>query len=191
MIGVAGAERASGRAVAAALAAAGHEVGRPGPDCSVLVDAATAPETFTDQVREDVLPALLGLAEESGARVVLLSSALVYADGGEEWVEASDPVVDPASAHRALPELEVALFGSGARFLVLRMGVLGDGAPEPGEAWIPVLDPGDLGGWVAAAVARDLSGVYDAVSRCVRGRADRSRRVSGAALVSITGVAPA
>jgi hypothetical protein len=79
------------------------------------------------------------------------------------------------------------VFSSGARFLVLRMGVIADAPGAPGDAWVPLLAPADLGAWVARAVALDLNGVYDAVTHCVRGAADASRRVSGAALAAATG----
>jgi hypothetical protein len=186
-IGLAGDEDPAGRAVAAALRAGGHDVGPPAPDRAVLIDAASAPATPADPVREDVLPGLLELAERSGARVVLLSSVLVYAGAGEDWIEAAEPVIDPAPAHAALPGLELAVFASGARFLVLRMGILDTGAPGTGAAWIPLLRPADLGAWVAVAVACDLNGVYDAVSLCVRGAGNVSRRVSGEALAAVSG----
>jgi hypothetical protein len=187
LIGLADEESTAGGAITVALRADGHEVGPPAPDSEVLVDAATAPATAAEPVREDVLPSVLELAERSGARVVLLSSVLVYAGAGEEWIEAAEPVIDPAPAHAALPGLELSVFASGARFLVLRMGILGTADPHPGAAWVPVLRPADLGGWVAAAVARNLNGVYDAVSVCVRGAGDASRRVSGEALAAVSG----
>jgi len=96
-------------------------------------------------------------------------------------------VIGPAPEHAALPGLELSIFASGARFLVLRMGVLGEEPAGPGGVWVPLLRPADLGGWVAAGVARNLNGVYDAVSVCVRGAGDVSRRVSGEALAAVSG----
>lgn len=186
-VGLAGEDGPAGRAIAGALRADGHDVGPPAPDRDVLIDAASAPPGPADPVREDVLPALLALAERSGARVVVLSSVLVYADAGADWIEAAEPAIGPAPGHAALPGLELSVFASGARFLVLRMGILTAGTPPPGAAWIPLLRPADLGAWVAAAVARDLNGVYDAVSVCVRGEAAASRRVSGDALAAVSG----
>lgn len=186
-IGLVGRERSAGSAVADALSADGHDVGTPDRKSAVLLDAASAPQGPDDRVDESVLPELLDLAERTGARVVLLSSVLVYAGAGEGWIEAAEPVIDPAPAHAALPGLELSVFASGARFLVLRMGILRAEPPAPGGVWVPMLRPADLGGWVAKAVDRNLNGVYDAVSLSVRGAGDVSRRVSGEALAAMTG----
>jgi hypothetical protein len=52
---------------------------------------------------------------------------------------------------------------------------------------VPVLDPDDLGLWVATAIELDLNGVYDAVTRVVLGTSGRSRRVTGEQLRRVLG----
>src|SRR5690349_3317351 len=188
---VGGTERPVGAAVAAALTRAGHEVGDRDPE--VVVDAATAPELPGGAADLAAGEALLARAARASARVVLLSSVLVYDDAGEEEIEAAEPSVSDGP----LPDAELAVFSSAARFCVLRAGIpLGAGcaaaaclgAPGESRAWIPLADPADLARWVLVAVEQDLGGVWDAVSDLVRcgelgGRpplGDASRRVTGA-----------
>lgn len=160
-------------AIAASLRAGGHELADdPAGAFDVLVTAGAAE---------------IAAADAAGARLVFLSSVLVYGDGGEEEIDAAEPLIDPLPEHEALLEAEGAVFGSGVRFLVLRLGLPREAAGPAGPDWVPVLDPEDLGRWVATAVAHDLNGVYDAVSELVRGAAGASRRVTGAALRAVAG----
>lgn len=198
---VGGTERPMGTAVAAALAVAGHDVEGAGPP-DVIVDAATAPELPAGPTDLAAGAALVERAASAGARVVLLSSVLVYGDAGEEEIEAAEPSVTDGP----LLDAELAVFASAARFLVLRTGIplgrataaaacLGEPDPAGSRAWIPLVDPDDLAAWVVTAVAHDLHGVYDAVSDLARcgelgGRpplGDASRRVTGAQLAGVAG----
>jgi hypothetical protein len=200
-IDVDGTRRPAGAAVAAALAAAGHEVGE-GARPDVVVDAVTAPELPGDATDLAAGAELLERASRAGARVILLSSVLVYGDGGDEEIEAAEPSV----AEGPLLDAELAVFASAARFLVLRAGLLlGPGTaaaaclgePDPGglRAWLPLLSPEDLATWAVTAVAHDLHGVYDAVSDVVRcgelgarpPLGDASRRVTGTQLAGVAG----
>jgi nucleoside-diphosphate-sugar epimerase len=162
-IGIAGTETAGGRAVVAALRHRGHTVAENPGGCAVIVDCATAPTAPGEPFDFDALPALLRAAEEVGSLLVFASSALVYGDGGDDWLEAPEPVLDAGSPLAPLLDLELEVFSSGVRFLVLRQGVL-FGAGTPGavavlagrarltDAWVPLLHPDDLAACVVRAV---------------------------------------
>jgi nucleoside-diphosphate-sugar epimerase len=179
-IGIGGADRPGGRAVAAALRARGHDVADDPAGCAVVVDCATAPTAPGEPVRFDALGPLLSAAEDAGALLVFASSALVYGDGADEWLEAPEPLLDAGSPLAPLLDLELEVFSSGVRFLVLRQGILlAPGTPGTAallgararltDAWVPLLHPDDLGALVVRAVEEDLHGVWDAVSDVVRG----------------------
>jgi hypothetical protein len=175
---VLGRETPFGAAIVAALEAAGDvlvpEHGRP----SWVVDAsATEDPTAPDRAIE--------LAEAADARLLFLSSVEVYGNGGDEEISAYEPLIDPEPGREGLLDAEEAVFASGVRFLVLRAGL--PAASGAGGAWVPVLDPDDLGRWVAAAIGFDLNGVYDAVTRVVLGTSGRSRRVTGEQLRRVLG----
>ena len=156
-----------GRAVAAQLLARGPEVVDDGYD--VVIDVGEA--------------RLLGAAEQTGARYLLASTTLIYGDGGEEEIEAAEPIIDPAPSLEAAVDAELEVFSSGVRFLVLRQGILfgprseaarelvdvvAAGAMPAAPAWLPLLHPDDFAQIAVRALERDLNGLYDAVSDTVR-----------------------
>lgn len=157
--------------------------------CDAVVHAAVrgpaARDRHADRLRREGTAALLRAAERSGAGVLVPSLVVLYADGGEETLDAADPVIAPGPAVDGAQEAELATFGSRTRFLVLRQGILfgagtgpacellalaqrgglplGRGAPT----WVTLLDPDDFAEIAVAALERDLNGVYDAVSAAV------------------------
>lgn len=180
---------------ARALAAAGAELavgdvldpacGAAAAGCDAVVHAATAIGDWqrNDRLRREGTRNLLAGAERARASFLLPSSVLLYGEGGDEWQEAADPVLDPAPHLRSMLDAELATFSSGARFLILRQGILF--GPESGAAralldavtvgempadpaWAPLLHPEDFAQLAAAALERDLNGMYDAVSDNVR-----------------------
>jgi nucleoside-diphosphate-sugar epimerase len=180
-VGLGGADGPAGRAAARALRARGHVVADEPHGCAVVVDCASAPTAPGEPGRPEAGMRLLRAAEETGAAAFVLgSSTLVYGDGGDEWLEAAEPLLDPAPEAAGLLELELEIFASGLRFLVLRQGIL-FGPDTPGaeavlsgrarltDAWVPLLHPADLGAWVLRGVEDGLHGVFDAVSDVVRG----------------------
>ncbi len=187
-------------AAAGDLAASGAEVvagdvldrdaaGRAAEGCDHIVHAAVrgpaVGDEQADRLRRDGTAALLTAAERAGAAIVLPSLVALYADGGEEPIEAADPVIASGPGVDAVQEAELATFGSGARFLILRQGVLfaaGTGAAHDllgrvaagtfpvvadRPVWLPLLHPDDFAEMATTALERDLNGVYDTVSDTV------------------------
>ncbi len=157
--------------------------------CEVIVHAAlrgpAAEDAGADRLRREGTAVLLAAAERAGAAILLPSLVALYADGGQEPIEAADPVMAAGPALAAPQEAELATFGSGARFLILRQGVLfgaGTGAADDllervaasafpvvagPPVWLPLLHPGDFAEMATTALERDLNGVYDTVSDAV------------------------
>jgi hypothetical protein len=176
---VLGGETTFGDGIIRALEASDHVLvpahGRP----SWVVDAS-AP------IDSGVPERAVALAEAADARLLFISSVEVYGNGGDVEISAYEPLIDPEPGLEHLLDAEEAVFASGVRFLVLRAGI--EAASGAGGAWVPVLDPDDLGDWVVTAIEHDLNGVYDAVTRVVLGTSGRSRKVTGAQLRAVLGV---
>jgi nucleoside-diphosphate-sugar epimerase len=149
----------------AALAARGHELVDEGYDVVVDLDG----------------PRSLAAAERAGARYLLASTVLIYGDGGEEAIEAAEPVIDPVPALEPAVDAELSVFSSRVRFLVLRCGIpfgaraarsfldaVAAGDMPAAPAWLPLLHPDDFAHIAVRALERDLNGLYDAVSDTVR-----------------------
>jgi hypothetical protein len=155
----------AGPELPAQLSARGHEVVEHGYD--VVIDVAQ--------------PASLAAAERAGARYLLGSTTLIYGDGGDEEIEAAEPIIDPVPALEPAVHAELSVFSSGVRFLVLRRGIdfgresarrfldaVAAGAMPAAPAWLPLLHPADFAQIAVLALERDLNGLYDAVSDTVR-----------------------
>jgi nucleoside-diphosphate-sugar epimerase len=155
------------RVLTTQLLARGHEVVDHGYD--VVIDTGEA--------------RLLGDAERAGARYLFASTTLIYGDGGEEEIEAAEPIIDPAPSLDSAVDAELEVFSSGVRFLVLRQGIpfgadsaaarellaaVAAGAMPAAPAWLPLLHPDDFAHIATRALEQDLNGLYDAVSDTVR-----------------------
>jgi hypothetical protein len=175
---VLGGETTFGDGIVRALEASDHVLVPPHGRPSWVVDASAAIDPGAPE-------RAVALAEAADARLLFLSSVEVYGNGGNAEISAYEPLIDPEPGREHLLDAEEAVFASGVRFLVLRAGV--DAASGAGGAWVPVLDPDDLGLWVATAIELDLNGVYDAVTRVVLGTSGRSRRVTGEQLRRVLG----
>jgi nucleoside-diphosphate-sugar epimerase len=171
--------------LAAALTARGHELVDDGYDVVVDLDG----------------PRSLHAAERAGARYLLASTTLIYGDGGEEEIEAAEPIIDPAPALEPAVDAELSVFSSGVRFLVLRCAIpfsaqaarpfldaVAAGNMPAAPAWLSLLHPDDFAHIAVRALERDLNGLYDAVSDTVRlaDLVDETERRLGTA----TGVRP-
>jgi nucleoside-diphosphate-sugar epimerase len=155
----------AGPELPAQLLARGHEVVQDGYD--VVVDVGE--------------PSSLAAAERAGARYLLASTTLIYGDGGDEEIEAAEPIIDPVPALEPAVDAELSVFSSGVRFLVLRRGIdfgregarrfldaVAAGRMPAAPAWLPLLHPADFAEMAVRALERDLNGLYDAVSDTVR-----------------------
>lgn len=172
--------------------------------CDAVIHAAVRGPDGRDEegarLRRQGTASLLRAAERAGASVLVPSLVALYAGGGDEELDAADPVIAPGPAVDAAQEAELATFGSRARFLVLRQGVLfGPGTGSADEllgrlrsadfpvvadapVWLPLLHPEDFAEMAVACLERDFNGVYDAVSQAVEAPrlARAAARASGA-----------
>lgn len=117
-------------------------------------------------------------AARAGARLVLCSSVLIYADGGDGELMANDPELDPPAALAPLAEAELEAFGSRAEVIVLRLGIsLASGASHAvtlaaalsdpasrSDVHVPLLDRETLADAIAAVAPSALHGGWDVVS---------------------------
>jgi len=121
-------------------------------------------------------------AASVGARFVLCSTVLLYADGGEAELMANDPELDAAPQLQALADAELELFGSAAEFLLLRLGVIleagGTAAeslrsglaagtllnPDGDGRFVPLLDRATLAHALVSVAPSDLHGGWDLVA---------------------------
>lgn len=128
------------------------------------------------------LETLAAHAAGAGARMILCSSVLLYADCGGEEIAANDPELAPPEELRGLAAAELDLFGSSAEVMLLRLGVilapgnaacreLSDGlsmgtlrAPADRESFVPLLDRRTLAGALARVSAGGLHGAWDLVT---------------------------
>jgi nucleoside-diphosphate-sugar epimerase len=140
-----------------------------------------------DRLGTDGVRMVVDAAREAGVRrVVQESVSLLYADGGDDWIDESSPlgitrVTEPAS----VAEAHVQEYACDSRVgVVLRFGaVLGDeatthwmlGSPRRGrllalgspESWAHLVHTDDLGGAVLAALSAP-TGVYNVGAEPVR-----------------------
>ncbi|MEI7890292.1 MAG: hypothetical protein WCI34_08270 [Actinomycetes bacterium] len=121
-------------------------------------------------------------AARAGARFVLYSTVLLYADGGETELMANDPELDAAPQLQALADAELELFGSSAEILLLRLGLIlepGGTAseslrvgltarsllnPEGEGRFVPLLDRATLAHALVSVAPSDLHGGWDLVA---------------------------
>jgi nucleoside-diphosphate-sugar epimerase len=183
------APRAAGLAALGVELAAG-DVLEPGIEglaagCDAVVHAASAIGDWerNDRIRRDGTRHLLAAAERARASFLFAGVALIYGDGGEEEIEAAEPIIAPTPRLESAVDAELAIFASGVRFLVLRQGILfgpesggaqalldavAAGSVPAAPAWLPLLHPADFANLAVRALERDLNGLYDAVSDTVR-----------------------
>jgi nucleoside-diphosphate-sugar epimerase len=153
--------------------------------CGVVIHAATAIGDWerNDRIRREGTRHLLAAAERARASFLLAGVALIYGDGGDEEIEAAEPIIAPAPRLESAVDAELEVFSSGVRFLILRQGILfgpesgsarslleavAAGAMPAAPAWLALLHPDDLARLAVRALERDLNGLYDAVSDTVR-----------------------
>ena len=142
-----------------------------------------------DRIRARGSRLVVEAARAAGVRLLVQESvSLVYADGGEEWIDESSPVVvNRAAEPMALAEAHAQEFAGRSRdSVVLRLGgIVGDdeytrwrlararsGQPigvGPPDAWAHVLHAEDVGSAVLAALAAP-SGIYNVGAEPVRRR---------------------
>lgn len=152
-----------------------------------------------DRIRSEGSRLVAEAARRAGVRTLLQESvSLVYADGGDEWIDETSPVlVTRAVEPVALAEARAQDFASGScrTGVVLRLGsVVGDddftrwrlararagqpigvGAPD---SWVHVVHPEDVGGAVLAALGTP-SGIYNVGAEPVR-RRELAQTLAGA-----------
>jgi len=153
--------------------------------CGVVIHAATAISDWerNDRIRREGTRHLLAAAERARASFLFAGIALIYGDGGEEEIEAAEPIIAPAPRLESAVDAELEVFSSGVRFLILRQGILfgpesgsahvlldavAAGAMPAAPAWLALLHPDDFARLAVRALERDLNGLYDAVSDTVR-----------------------
>ena len=142
-----------------------------------------------DRIRAEGSRLVAEAARAAGVRrLVQESASVVYADGGERWIDESSPVlVNRAAEPMALAETHAQNFvGSGRESVVLRLGgIVGDddytrwrlararsGQPigvGPPDGWMHVVHAEDVGSAVLAALNAP-SGVYNVGAEPVRRR---------------------
>lgn len=142
-----------------------------------------------DRIRAEGSRLVAEAAQAAGVRrVVQESTSLVYADGGDDWIDESSPVmVNRATEPMALAEAHAQSFAGRSRdSVVLRLGgIVGDdeytrwrlararsGQPigvGPPEAWAHVVHADDVGSAVLAALDAP-SGIYNVGAEPVRRR---------------------
>ncbi len=142
-----------------------------------------------DRIRAEGSRLVAEAARAAGVRrLVQESVSLVYADGGDDWIDESSPVVvNRAAEPMALAEAHAQEFAGCSRdSVVLRLGgIVGDdeftrwrlararsGRPMGvgrSEAWAHVIHADDVGGAVVAALAAP-TGIYNVGAEPVRRR---------------------
>jgi nucleoside-diphosphate-sugar epimerase len=153
--------------------------------CGVVIHAASAIGDWElgDRIRREGTRHLLAAAERVRASFLFAGVALIYGDGGDEEIEAAEPIIAPAPRLESAVDAELEVFSSGVRFLILRQGILfgphsgaaralldavAAGAMPAAASWLALLHPDDFARLAVRALERDLNGLYDAVSDTVR-----------------------
>ena len=174
----------------AALERAGHKVKavNPGTDDgdwagfdAIVYLPGEDPLAAGPVVGEEV-SRLAKLAASAGARIVYCSTSLLYDDLGETENAANDPELAVSAGLEQLADAELTLFGSGAEFLLLRLGVLLDQLspaaselsegllggrlliPDDGQRFVALLDRATLAEALGQVAASNLHGGWDLVA---------------------------
>jgi hypothetical protein len=121
-------------------------------------------------------------ASLAGARFILCSSVLLYADGGEAELMANDPELGDLPELKPLGDAELELFGSRAEVMLLRLGILlgPDGSaasdlaervkagnlpiPDERNRFVSLLDRGTLADALVEVAPSKLHGGWDLVA---------------------------
>jgi hypothetical protein len=121
-------------------------------------------------------------AAAAGARFILCSSVLLYADGGEAELMANDPELGDLPELKPLGNAELEMFGSSAEVMLLRLGILlgPDGSaaadlaervkagslpiPDEGNHFVSLLDRATLADALVEVAPSKLHGGWDLVA---------------------------